>query len=139
MTMDDKTAIPLATERPVVSIRQTETGRVRVTTRTEVFADHVEAELKGMRADVVRVSINRELEPGEPLPTPRTEGEVMIIPILEEVVVVEKRLVLKEELHISQQVTTETFETSVELRRQRAVVERLPAEHANPIQGENDV
>ena len=33
----------------------------------------------------------------------RTEGEVMIIPIFEEVVVVEKRLVLKEELHISQQ------------------------------------
>lgn len=139
MSMDREATIPLVTERPVVSVRQAETGRVRVTTRTEAFTDLVRAELKGMRAEVVRVPIDRPLEPGEPLPAPRTEGQVMIIPILEEVVIVEKRLVLKEELHISQEVTTETFETPVELRRQRAVVERLPAEQANPIQGDADV
>lgn len=139
MSVDREATIPLVTERPVVSVRQAATGRVRITTRTEAFTDLVRAELKGMRAEMVRVPIDRALAPGEPLPAPRTEGQVMIIPILEEVVVVEKRLVLKEELHISQEVTTETFETSVELRRQRAVVERLPAERANPIQGDDDV
>ena len=56
----------------------------------------------------------------------------MIIPIFEEVVVVEKRLVLKEELHISQQVTTETVEVPVELRRQQASIERLPARTKSP-------
>ena len=57
----------------------------------------------------------------------------MIIPILEEVIVVEKRLVLKEDLHIGQHVTTDTVETPVELRRQKAGVERLPAGKANPV------
>ena len=120
--------LPLAEEKAAVSVREAVTGRVRVSTKTETFAEVVRQELRGMRAEVVRVPVNRTLEPGETPPEPRTEGEVMIIPIFEEVVVVEKRLVLKEELHITQQVTTETVEVPVELRRQRAVVERLPAE-----------
>jgi stress response protein YsnF len=44
--------------------------------------------------------------------------------VLEEVLVVEKRLVLKEELHIRRRVETETVEVPVTLRKQRAVVER---------------
>ena len=132
--------LPLAEEKAAVSVREAVTGRVRVSTKTETFAEVVRQELRGMRAEVVRVPVNRTLEPGETPPEPRTEGEVMIIPIFEEVVVVEKRLVLKEELHISQQVTTETVEVPVELRRQQASVERLPAEdEINPNQGANDV
>jgi stress response protein YsnF len=46
--------------------------------------------------------------------------------VLEEVLVVEKRLVLKEELHIRRRVETETVEVPVTLRKQRAVVEREP-------------
>ena len=93
-----------------------------------------------MRTDVVRMPVNRTLEAGEAPPQPRAEGNVMIIPIFEEVIVVEKRLVLKEELHITQHVTTETVEVPVDLRKQRAVVERLsPADETKPNQGANDV
>ena len=124
----------------MVSVREAVTGRVRVSTETETFAEVVRQELRGMRAEVVRMPINRALEPGETPPEPRTEGEVMIIPIFEEVIVVEKRLVLKEELHITQHLTTETVEVPVDLRRQRAVVERLsPADETEPNQGANDV
>ena len=131
--------LPLAEEKAAVSVREAVTGRVRVSTKTETFAEVVRQELRGMRAEVVRVPVNRTLEPGETPPEPRTEGEVMIIPIFEEVVVVEKRLVLKEELHISQQVTTETVEVPVELRRQQASIERLPENEITPSQGANDV
>ena len=48
-----------------------------------------------------------------------------IIPILEEILVVEKRLVLKEEVHVRQSRADETVEVPVTLRLQRAVVERL--------------
>jgi stress response protein YsnF len=47
------------------------------------------------------------------------------VPVLEEVLVVEKRLVLKEELHIRRRATTETVEVPITLRKQRAVVERI--------------
>ncbi|MGN6488453.1 MAG: DUF2382 domain-containing protein, partial [Devosia sp.] len=46
-------------------------------------------------------------------------------PVLEEVLVVEKRLVLKEELRLKRRVTTERVEVPVTLRKQRAVTERL--------------
>jgi len=58
-------------------------------------------------------------------PAVRTENGVMIVPVLEEVLFVEKRLVLKEEIHIRRQRTTETVEMPVTLRKQRAVVEHL--------------
>jgi stress response protein YsnF len=54
----------------------------------------------------------------------RTEGGVTIIPVLEEVLVVEKRLVLKREIRISKRSTSETVKIPVSLRKQRADVER---------------
>ena len=132
MSRDDPTTIALAEETAKVTLREAETGRVRVTTRTEVSTEVIRQELQGMTAEVVRVPVDRTLEPGETPPAPRTEGDVMIIPIFEEVVVVEKRIVLKEELHITQRVTTETVEVPVELRKQRASVERFsPDDESN--------
>src|SRR5215204_5405293 len=49
-------------------------------------------------------------------------------PVLEEILVVEKRLILREELHIKQEVSHETVEVPVSLRKQRAVVERVDAQ-----------
>jgi stress response protein YsnF len=50
--------------------------------------------------------------------------------VLEEILVVEKRLVLKEELHIRRRATTETAEVPVTLRKQRVVVERIDPDKA---------
>jgi stress response protein YsnF len=57
-------------------------------------------------------------------PAIRTEGDVTIIPVVEEILVVETKLVLKEEVHIRRTLTKETVEQSVTLRKQRAIVER---------------
>ena len=48
----------------------------------------------------------------------------MIVPVLEEVVV-QKQLVLKEELHVQWQLETEAVEVPVSLRKQRAIVEQV--------------
>jgi len=76
-------------------------------------------------AERARVPIDRMVDAA---PTVRTEGDVTIVPVVEEVVVVEKRLLLKEELHIRRRRTTKDVEIPVTLRKQRAVVERLPPE-----------
>jgi stress response protein YsnF len=68
------------------------------------------------------------IEPGADLPRIRTEGDVTIFPVVEEVVVVEKRLCLKEEVRITKRVTTELTETPITVRKQRAVIERLNSE-----------
>jgi stress response protein YsnF len=80
------------------------------------------AELRGEKVDVTRVPVNREIESA---PEIRTENGVTVIPIVEEILVVEKRLILKEELHLRRQETTEIVEVPATVRRQRAVVERV--------------
>jgi stress response protein YsnF len=74
------------------------------------------------------VPINREIDHA---PEVRTENGVTIVPVVEEVLVVEKRLVLKEELHIRRQSRTETVEVPVEVRKHRVEIERLPANKAS--------
>jgi stress response protein YsnF len=59
-----------------------------------------------------------------PPPRIRTEDGVTIIPVLEEVLVLEKRLVLKREIRIRKRTTLETVEIPVSLRKQHAKVER---------------
>ena len=74
-------------------------------------------------------------QPVTTVPGIRTEDGVTIVPVLEEILVVEKRLVLKEEVRIEQEVSQETVELPVSLRKQRAVVERFDAQ-GRPIRGE---
>ena len=52
----------------------------------------------------------------------------MIVPILEEVLVVEKRLMLKEELHIRRRQVEESQPQRIVLRTEEATVERVKDE-----------
>jgi uncharacterized protein (TIGR02271 family) len=97
------------------------TGKVRVVTPTETVEETVRAVLKGEEAEIVAVELDQTVS--GPAPLIRTEDGVNIIPILEEVLVVEKRLVLKREIRISKRPTSETVEIPVSLRKQRAKVE----------------
>jgi len=123
--------IPLVEEEAVVGKREVTTGRVRVHTRVDVVQEPVRASLQEEAVEVTRVPIDREIDVA---PEIRTEDGVTIVPVVEEVLVVEKRLVLKEELHIRRHTRTEDVEVPVELRKQRAEIERLPAQK-NPEDG----
>ena len=113
--------IPLIEETATVDTRQVITGRVRVQTITDTIEELAHAEVLQETVEVTRVPINKVVETA---PEIRTDGDVTIVPVLEEVLVVEKRLVLKEELHIRRRVERETVEVPGTLRKQRAVVER---------------
>lgn len=105
-----------------------ETGRVRVQTQTEVVEQLLHESLKSEAVEVTCVSINRTLLTGEAPPQTRTDGDLTIIPVLEEVLFVEKRLVLKEELHIRRHTSVEDVSVPVSLRKQRAVIDRVEAQ-----------
>jgi uncharacterized protein (TIGR02271 family) len=124
----EETIIPLLEESVSIAKRRTLVGKVRVRTRTAVSEETAQASLMEERADVWRVPVGREVDMA---PAVRTEGDVTIIPILEEVLVVEKRLVLKEELHIRKTVAHEDVAVPVSLRRQYAEVERASAQNGN--------
>jgi uncharacterized protein (TIGR02271 family) len=114
-------AIPLVEERLVTAKREVETGRVRVRTIVEEHRTLVEEELARATVDVERVPMHVEI--GE-IPPVRQEGDVTIIPVVQEVLVVEKKLILTEEVRLRRTQTVEHYAQPVTLRSQRAVVER---------------
>lgn len=122
-------AIPLAQDVLHVGKREVVAGRVRVHTRTDQRTEVVDQDLLREHVEVSRVPVDREVET---VPQIREEGGVTIIPIVEEVLVVEKRLVLKEEVHIRRTHSVDHVETSVVLRKQEAIVERLEASVEDP-------
>jgi stress response protein YsnF len=64
------------------------------------------------------------------MPSVRQEGDVTIVPVVEEILKVERCLVLKEEVHIRRIKTTERHQEQVTLRRQEGTVSRTPIAHA---------
>jgi stress response protein YsnF len=114
--------LSLLEERATIDKRTVTTGKVSVVTHTETVEELVRAVLEGEEADVVTVELDQTVS--GPAPQIRTEDGVTIIPVLEEVLVVEKRLVLKREIRIRTRPTSETVEIPVSLRKQRAKVDR---------------
>lgn len=115
--------IPVIEEEAVLNRRTVETGRVRIIKSVETQDYLVSDSLRSEEVVVERVACGTEIDPAN-LPQVRQEGDVIIIPVIEEVLVVEKRLTLKEELHV-QRVTHETQHTvPVTLKREKVTVER---------------
>lgn len=127
----DEVVLPLAEESAVVARVRQEGGRVRVSLRTETLPAEVTETLRSERVEVVRVAVNRTLAAGEPAPEPRQDAQGnWVIPVLEEVLVVERRLLLREEIHLTRHASEEQLREVVALRRQHAEVERLPPAEA---------
>lgn len=122
---DDTTMLPVITEELHVDKRPRVTGTVRVAKDVTHRQESVSMPLARERADVRRVVID---QPVDAVPAIRREGDTIIFPIVEEVPVVRKQLVLKEEVHITRRRTTERHDATVTLREERPVIERLDAE-----------
>jgi stress response protein YsnF len=113
--------LPLVEETATFHKREAVTGKVRVRTITDTIEELAQGNLQSDFVEVTRVPVDQVVDTA---PEIRTEGDVTIVPVLEEVLVVTKQLVLKEELHIRRRAGTETVEVPVTLRKQRAIVER---------------
>ena len=120
----DREVIPLVEERAVILKRKKLTGGLRVRTVVRESEEVIDQPLTTDAVEVERVPLDRWVE--APVPT-RQEGETTIITLLEEVVVVEKRLRATEEVRITRRRTTRQASQHVTLRREEAVVERLNA------------
>lgn len=117
--------LPVLEEHLSLDKRQVVTGRVRVSTRTETVEEVAASVLDRTRVEVTRVPVERIVEAAPPV---RVEGETTIVSVVEERMVLVKQLVVTEELHIRQIVEQDAVRTTVPLRRQHAVIERLDAD-----------
>lgn len=116
--------IPVIEESVRIDKRVAMQGGWRITKEIELHKQVVDEPLTRVAVSVERVPVNK-LVPAGQTPQVRHEGDTMIVPILEEVLVVEKRVLLKEELHVRR--TTEEFRApqEIELRREHVSVQRI--------------
>lgn len=117
-------AIPLVEERVSITKREVETGRLRVRVSVHEREQNFPVELSHDEVEVERVPVNKAVTH---LPSVRLEGATTIIPVVEEVVVVEKRLVLVEEIHVRRKSTIETRNIPVTVKSEQAEIEMTEA------------
>ena len=128
----DQVVIPLHAEEVSIGKRQIATGRVTVSTVTQAREELVEQLLQSERVEVEHVPVGKVIQQ---VPEIREEGDLIIIPVVEEAVFIERRLVLKEEVRIRRIRETQNYQERVVLRRQEAVITRVP-DDSNPPAGE---
>jgi uncharacterized protein (TIGR02271 family) len=118
----DPLVLPVIAEQLMVQKHTRITGRVRFSKTVQEREELVDQPLVRQTVQVERVPINRVVEGEIPV---RYEGDTIIIPVLEEVLVVEKRLMLKEELHITQHHEQIRDPQHIILRSEDITVERM--------------
>ena len=131
-TAEAAVAVPVIEESLAVGKRTVETGRVRIRKVIREEQETLDEPLNREEVTVDRVAVNRLVDKA---PDARQEGDDWIIPVVEEVLVVEKRLMVREELHVRKRVVAERRPQQVTLRREEVVVERVGAQGARADSG----
>ena len=118
----------LHAERLDVKRHVHETGRVSVATITRTQQQALDELLTREHVEIEHVEIGCMIDE---MPGIREEGDSLIIPVVEEVAIVVRRLRLTKEIRITRVRGVRHHQEVVELRRQEAVVRRSPADAAS--------
>lgn len=119
---DESLVIPVVTEE--INLRKEEhvTGRVRITKTVHEREAVLEETVRRDEVDVERVTVNRVVDE---VSDHYYEGDTLVIPIYTEVLVVEKRLMIAEELRITKHRHEQPVQENVTLRDEEVTVERI--------------
>jgi uncharacterized protein (TIGR02271 family) len=119
----NETRIPIVEERARVSKQLVAGDVVRIRSSVSTHLEQLTEELTREDVVVERVAVDREIDSP---PGIRQEDDLLIIPVVEERLVIEKRWVLKEELHVHKRRSTDVVEVPVALRSSEVTIEREP-------------
>lgn len=114
---DDKRTIPLYEEQLEIDKVQAITDRVQVSTHVDEHAVLIEDTVERGKLTIERIAVDRAVTEA---PEPRQEGDTLIVSLVEERLVVEKRLFVIEELRITRTSTTEHVAIPETVRTMRA-------------------
>ena len=117
--------IPVLAEQLVVFTMEQDTGGVRAVKKVRQNEQLIDVPLLREQVTVERKSIQKILE--EPAQA-RQEGEVFIIPVMEEVLTIQRRYFLKEEIHIRKTQTEVHEPQRYPVRSEEVTIEHLPAQ-----------
>lgn len=117
----EEVRVPLVEEELQVGRREVETGHVRVRTIVDEEKVALSELLERDVVDIERVPVGVEVQTA---PLPFEEDGVLIIPVIEERLVVEKRLFVVEEIRVHRRHIREKVDVPATRRVMRAEIER---------------
>jgi uncharacterized protein (TIGR02271 family) len=127
----DEQRIPVIEEQARIDKQVVERSVVKINTFIKERNETVSTALLHEEVDIQRVPMNVQVSA---MPEVRFEGEVIIIPVVEEQVVVSKRLILTEELRVNRKLVEQITDIPVSLRSTEVSVhrERSSADEQHP-------
>ncbi|AXC16014.1 hypothetical protein ACPOL_6804 (plasmid) [Acidisarcina polymorpha] len=131
----DVLVIPVLEEQLDVQKREVVTGTVRLQKVVEEREVLVDEPLEATTYAIERVPLNLEIAVA---PGIRQEGETTIYPVVEEVVVVHKKLLLREEVRVTRQTVTTRNPQVMKIRVEDVIVERSELQNRELQQDELD-
>ena len=90
--------IPVVAEQAFATVREVEQGRAVIEKRVEVVPHVAKIDVGTDEVEVERVRLDQEVDTA---PTVRQEGDTLIVPVIEEVLVVTKRYIVREEVRVT--------------------------------------
>ncbi len=117
--------IPVIQEKLTVEKEVVETAKVHVRTTVTEEEATVNLPIVSEQYEVRRFPVDKVFPTA---PSVRYEGDVLIVPVVEEIVVVEKRYKVVEEVHLIKQTTETPFTQQITLQKENVQVERI---HSN--------
>ncbi len=127
---DNVSVIPVIEEQLLVEKQLVETGQLVIRKTVSESEETVDTPLMSESFSVERVAINQYIDVP---PAVRYDGDTTIYPVLREVLVTEKRLLLVEEVHVTKQQTTINDTQRVMLRREEVTVQRVDSEEGRSV------
>lgn len=121
---DEPMVIPVIQEQVTFDKQMIETGQVRISKRIVEHEELVDVPLFREEVNVERVPINQFVEAA---PQIRQEGDTMIIPVVQEQIFYEKRLLLVEELRVKKHLIEEHKPQPITLLREEVEITRETA------------
>jgi uncharacterized protein (TIGR02271 family) len=118
----EKLVIPVIAEEIAVGKQVVESGKVRISKRISEHEELVDVPLFREEVRVERVPVNLFVEA---LPPVRQEGDTMIIPVVEEQIVIQKKLLLVEELRVRKEVVEHHQPQTVNVRKEEVEIKRI--------------
>ena len=117
--------VTLAVEDVAISRRRIAGDLVRLSTSTRMREHQVDEGLTHEQVIIERIAVARAVDA---VPEIRVEGDVTIVPVVTEEIVVQRRLVLIEEVHMRRVRVTGRHRETVSVREQVATVTRIGAD-----------
>ncbi len=117
---NEATSFNVIEERAKVDKKVIEKGKVRITKKVETEEEKVKVVVKNEEINIERIAIN---EYADETPEIRQSGDTMIIPVIKEVAVVQKKIFVIEEIRVTKKTHHTEEERTVQLQKEKVNIE----------------